>query len=290
MDFTSEKRENMNGSAASVSGVTIAMYMISAIICFGLFAVPMIYFVRKRNDTLKPFLIGALAFFISQVAIRIPILQLVLPRQSWYAKLSLNLPAYALFLGFTASIFEETARYIFFRAALKKNHRYKDGIAFGFGHGGIEAVLISGFSCVSNIAMLNMINNGTFFDNLKSVSPDYAQIIYSQLISITPGLAITVGIERLIAVAMHIGLTILVLQAFNKNSIRYYWIAVAAHTFIDFTAVILQAGVPIALLETVMAFLSFCLVLYTLRARRDFAPLKEPLPEIEEGPPPSEEQ
>lgn len=62
-----------------------------------------------------------------------------------------------------------------------------------------------------------MINNGTFFDAMEPLGGGYAQIVYSQLTSITPGLALTVGIERIIAVAMHVGLTVLVLQAFNKT-------------------------------------------------------------------------
>lgn len=45
-----------------------------------------------------------------------------------------------------------------------------------------------------------------------------------------------------------------------------------------------MGGISVAVLETVMAFLSFCLVLYALRARRDFMQEEKPLlPEAGEG-------
>ena len=45
---------------------------------------------------------------------------------------------YALFLGFTAGLFEEVGRYLAFTTILKKRLDWKNAVAFGIGHGGIE--------------------------------------------------------------------------------------------------------------------------------------------------------
>ena len=61
---------------------------------------------------------------------------------------------YGLFMGGTAAIAEEFGRYIAVRFLLKKNRRYADGIAYGLGHGGIEAMLLIGVNNIANLIVL----------------------------------------------------------------------------------------------------------------------------------------
>ncbi|MEG1408420.1 MAG: YhfC family glutamic-type intramembrane protease, partial [Terrisporobacter sp.] len=88
----------------------------------------LIYCICKRRKMLKPFIIGVLVFFISQIVLRLPLLSFVLPNQIWYMKLSLNPYLLSIFLGLTAGIFEEVGRYIGFKYFLKNNQEYNDGI------------------------------------------------------------------------------------------------------------------------------------------------------------------
>ena len=49
-----------------------------------------------------------------------------------------------LYGGLMAGVFEETGRYVSFKWFLKKETRIQDGLSYGIGHGGIEAMLIVG--------------------------------------------------------------------------------------------------------------------------------------------------
>ena len=57
---------------------------------------------------------------------------------------------FAIYGGLTAGIFEELGRFVAFFFLLKKYLDYKDGFAYGIGHGGIESILVGGILCASN--------------------------------------------------------------------------------------------------------------------------------------------
>ena len=115
----------------------------------------------KYRKSVLPFFMGAAAFIVSQLLLRTPLLQLVLPRFQWYVAMSVqNYYGYWIFLGMTAGIFEETARWICFRYLLKKRRRFSDGIVFGLGHGGAEALLITGIGYLNNFIVAWVLAGG----------------------------------------------------------------------------------------------------------------------------------
>ena len=52
------------------------------------------------------------------------------------------------------------------------------------------------------------------------------------------------GYERLCAIAFHIAMSIVVLQAFRRGHIRWLWYAVGLHFLFDFGAVAIATGLP----------------------------------------------
>ncbi|CEO23579.1 Predicted membrane protein [[Clostridium] sordellii] len=84
----------------------INLLIVSTAICFLIPLGSLIYFARLKNNTIRPFLIGMLVFFVSQILIRIPIISYILPNSTLYLKLSTNPYLYGIFLGLTAGIFE----------------------------------------------------------------------------------------------------------------------------------------------------------------------------------------
>ena len=84
-----------------------------------------------------------------------------------------NIWLYALDGGFMAGLFEETGRYLAFAFALKK-YRAKNvnALMYGAGHGGFEAIVITGFTMINNITWSLMINNGSISTLLGSLSGD----------------------------------------------------------------------------------------------------------------------
>lgn len=185
--------------------------ILSALIAFITPILMLIYHIVYKKQRLKPFIVGVLVFFISQIVLRLPILSYVLPNQLWYMRLSLNPYLYSIFLGLTAGIFEEVGRYIAFKYFLKNNQRYDDGISFGFGHWGVEALLIVGINAVVLLFSPSLLESSS----LNTVN------------------AFLMGLERLFVISIHVGLSIIVLYSVSLNKISYLFVAIILHGIID---------------------------------------------------------
>lgn len=196
-----------------MSMLTKLALIISACICFLIPLGSLVYFVIKDKKLLKSFFIGMAIFFISQIAIRIPIINYVLPNHDWYLSMSLNPWIYSIFLALTAALVEEVGRYIAFKYLLKNNRTYNDGIACGIGHGGIESILMTGISCITVLV-------GSFIGN-------------DMFMSITPLEAFSAGFERLFVMVIQVGLSMIVLYGIRQKSIKYLFLAIFVHTVIN---------------------------------------------------------
>ena len=169
------------------------------------------------------FLIGG-AMWIVALVVRLPINNYA---ATWvynnfsgasYIYLSIAIPS------LTAGIFEEGARWVAFRFAVK-DHRLENGIMYGIGHGGVEAILLVGVSVLATAI------TAYFYPQTLSL----AQL---NAIAGTPEWVAFVGLwERLAAMAFHLGMSVLVLQSFRQKQLYFVGVAVASHFFLNFTAV-----------------------------------------------------
>lgn len=218
----------------------LAAFIFNIILCFGIPAGGFLYLELSGKKAGKPFFIGMLAFFVSQVLIRIPVLQLLLPNMKWFQALQGNIWGYALFLGVTAALFEETARWIAMKFLLKEKTRRIDGISFGLGHGGIEAILLVGFTNINSLIYMFAVNNGTFDQLFAAVPKETADLMKNQLLAITPLQASMGGIERIFAILFHISCSLIVLKGVKEKKAWYFWLAIVLHTALDTGSVLLQ--------------------------------------------------
>lgn len=216
-------------AADQVSSLSIAFMVLSGVIAFA-FPIGLAIWAKRRYRaafSFIPLLGGVLGFFISQEIIRLPIVQLLLPNFPWFQALMKVSWAYPLFMSFTAGLVEEPARYIVF-SILKQRRSFTDGLSYGIGHGGIEAILLVGMTYISNPVLSLAINSGNL-DALGSSLP-------STVIS-----ALTVaGIECVFAFALQIALSLLVLKGFQVNKKGLYLLlAFLIHGLVIFLASIL---------------------------------------------------
>lgn len=193
----------------------------------------------KRKGYMKPVLLGAATFFVFQVLTRIPALQLI-DKMIWYSMFKTSQPVLnALFLGGTAALFEEGGRWIVMRLFMKNKNRLNDGIAFGIGHGGIEAVLLVGI----NVLVLFILND-------HSTSP----------LQLFAG-----GFERICTMVIHIAFSVMVLKSVVLKNPLWLLVAFVLHTAIDMAAVLMAgAGASILVLEGVVGVFSLLLLVYVL--------------------------
>src|SRR5699024_12008722 len=96
-----------------------------------------------------------------------PVLQAILHQVVFFVdilttKCLQNPIVYVNYASLAAGVFEDIGRFIGFRFLLKKFRSWKDGIAYGIGHGGIESMLVVGMIASSNIVLAFLINFSIF--------------------------------------------------------------------------------------------------------------------------------
>lgn len=208
--------------------------ILGIIVCF---AVPtaIAFLLRKRAvSPVKAFIIGALTFTVSQMCIRLPIIQVILPKYVWYTVLQLQQVKYGLFLGFSAGVAEEIARFIAMKYFMKNSLTMQDGIIFGVGHGGIEAMLIVGTGMINTLYY--MCSTGIFV-GIVSQTQVFASIA-----------------ERVFAVTFHVGASLIVMYGIKaKKSVRYLALAIILHTILDTFSVVLANVLSLFWMEIIIA-------------------------------------
>ena len=197
------------------------------------------------------FAIGTLTFIASQV-VHIPLNDLLM-RMHILPKTGLDEPGFplvqtALVLGLTAGLCEETARAVGF-FFMKKFRGLEDGVMVGLGHGGVEAMIFGGVQVAAAASsLIPMI--GTDLSALK-LTPEQLTMLNTQMNSMATApfiAAFAPLLERLLAMLLHVILSVMVLQAFRRRNGWYYLVAVAYHMLVDAGAVyIMQTTGDIAL-------------------------------------------
>ncbi|MDO9533848.1 MAG: YhfC family glutamic-type intramembrane protease [Bacillota bacterium] len=254
-----------------VSSVSLIAMVFTLIISFGLPIGLAFYFYRKEGISLVAVLVGALVFVVSQVLLRIPLLN-YLSTMAWYQQLAGNLILIALFLSVTAGLFEETGRFLGFKYFLKRHLSWKNGIAFGIGHGGIEAILLTGFTYINNLIYSIMINGGTFDQLLApQLGPEMAAFFKEQLIISPPSLFAVAGLERSFTMVIHIALSLVVLLAVIRGKPVYLVYAILLHTLVNFPAVMIPGlGFSFWYAELYLLLLALWGYTFIVRSKKQF--------------------
>lgn len=255
-----------------VNTLSIGFMIFSALLIF-LFPLGLaVYMYKKERISLKAILIGAAVFILSQILIRIPLIN-VLGTKPWFQGLLSNIFFTALVVGgLSAGVFEEIGRYLGFRFFLNNELSWKNGIAYGIGHGGIEAVLLVGMKYINNIVTSFMINNGTFDRVIApQLDGELAALIKTQLIETSPFLFLAAGLERFFTIIIHIALSLVVLYAVMKRKFLFVIYAILLHTLVNGPPVILlQQGFGVWVSELYVFIIAAVALLFIVRSRKLF--------------------
>ena len=256
-----------------VSGASIAVMMLTILLAGFLPIGLLIYLYVRERISFKAVGVGVLVFILF-----VMVLERLL---HWYV-LQVNPPTslllkqplwYALYGGLAAGIFEETGRYVGFRLLLPRLRRWKDGVAYGLGHGGIETLLFGALSGVQNLIYAFYINAGVLESKLGAQMPPYIVGQIRMGLLGTPAYMFAIGgLERVFALLIQVGLSLVVLYGIKTRQIAFLFYAILIHALIDIPAALYQAQqFNIWLVEglaMVAAVLSFIFIVW---ARRLFA-------------------
>ncbi len=215
-------------------GLTAFISLILPVLILTAFAVK-----NRKQGIIPAWLLGAAGFLVTQICIRLPILSAI-SAQDWFLRFSQeHLFGYAFSLAFTAGLFELAGRYAVARI-LRRKLTWNRSLAAGLGHGGIEAMVIVGMTCISNIAYILMIQSGAFDAMLTQVPADqaaYLESIRTTLVSGSPVLYLLAGLERILTMIAHAAMSVIVCRGVHTgNTGKALALCLGLHTFIDLTA------------------------------------------------------
>ncbi len=182
-------------------------------------------------------------------------------------------PWMALVAGLSAGICEEGARYVVLRFWRREARSWKEGVAFGAGHGGIEAFLLGLlvlFAFLQMIALRGMDLEGM---GLSGEMLEQVQAQIEAYWSVPWYLPLLGGLERAFALAVQIGLTLMVVRSLTRN-VGWLALAVLAHALVDGLAVgLMKVGWSIPAIEGVVFLLALAAVVFVVVTRREEGPV-----------------
>lgn len=237
-----------------------------------------VYLVRKHHARISAILIGAGTFILFALVLESIMHQLVL-KGTCGPSIMGNTLLYALYGGLAAGIFEECGRFLSMKFLMKKaDSAPLPAVAYGIGHGGAEMLMIFGLTMIGNIVVSILINTGSADAILSKVPADAApqlQAQLDQLQTIGAGTWLISLWERISAIIIHLGLSVLVWAAVRKGG-RWLWLfpaAIILHAFVDATAVLLNKSVGMVPLEIIITAESVAIAaLGFMVAKKCFSP------------------
>lgn len=185
------------------------------------------------------FFLGTACFIISQPLLRLPILQHLQQSTDFMLAYAINPLFIGILIALSAGIFEEGFRFLFKRYLIRPSEcSFSQPVIFGLGHGIAEALII--------------------------LVPAFAVVSQSQL-----GLAV---FERFLAVILHVNLTIIIWNGFQKNKrIQYLFFAIIIHGAVDSLIPILTPFTnAVMLIEGALAIVDIILIGYSWHSRKNY--------------------
>lgn len=237
-----------------ISAVRLAATIV-AILFEALFPLAAAWFVSRRlNVSWRYFAYGAVIFLLFQLISRVPIvlaIQGALAPQLQASRLLLF--GWLAALALTAGLAEEIGRYVGYRWLFREEKTWPRAVMYGVGHGGLESmVLVAGLTLVG---LINLLALSAVDLAALPLTDEQRELTRQQLAAVAaqPDWLPLVGAwERLWTLPIHVALSVMVLQVFQRGQIRWLWLAVAAHTLVN----LLAAGVaPVFELQGAAAIL-----------------------------------
>lgn len=229
---------------------------------------------RKQSGRWRFFVAGGVTFVASQI-LHLPfnsrVLVPLLEDLGWMrASAPSQQIGLAVALGLSAGIFEELARYLTLRWWRRDLRSWAQGLMFGAGHGGTEAILLG-------LVALNAFLRAVAFrdSGLSGIVPaealETAQAHLDAYWALPWYAALLGSVERVFTLVFHIAAALLVLQVFTRGGLRWLAAAVLWHTLTDAAAVFTAANwgiYPAELALLLVAGLS-AVVIWCLRPKED---------------------
>ena len=243
-----------------------------------------VFLCRAKKLSWRPMLTGLTVFSVTQVFFRMPLLNLFSGTQ-WYAAMSDKLWLLGIVLSLSSALLENWGRWFGMRFFAKGMYGYRDGIAYGLGHGGVEAVVLMAANSINNLYLALAINNGRL-DTMLADAPEQAELVRSVLID-TPAVQFAMGgAERLMVMIIQVALSLIVFYGLAKGKSRFVWLSVLMQFAFNYIIVIMQ-NQNMWMVEGYIALCAVAATVFIICVRKRFpktlpAPDGEPVKDLGE--------
>ncbi len=219
----------------------MTVHIILTMVALVLILVGGTWYAKKRfKISLAVMGLGAIAFFVSsQVLEKIVHLLVLHPQKDGTILLAQEHPfLYVLYGIAMAALFEETARLVFFKWLEKKRSlEEKDALAYGLGHGGLELLYLGMGSLIGLLILFSL---------TQSSNSDVANLLPKTTLEMVQSLSVwqvyLLGVERVLALVLQIGLSIWVYQSVSQKKWIYLFAAYGLHALFDLPPALSQVG------------------------------------------------
>jgi len=229
---------------------------------------------RRLSGGVSVWAWGGVAFVLSQAA-RLPVLTVInalvigsaapTPGSgSWFTAV--------LVASFSAGIFEEGSRAFILSKAARHVRTERGGIAFGLGHAGVEALIFTLLPTVAALLLLGSVADGGAYENLTEESLQQLDAAITFLGNQDTALSLLAFMERLIAVLLHVVLSLFVVRAVTQSPdrgslIRALVFPVLLHGTANLVTVVLLPAVGVLMAEVAFAGITLAAWAYYVRTR-----------------------
>ncbi|MDR3645596.1 MAG: YhfC family glutamic-type intramembrane protease [Clostridia bacterium] len=260
------------GGFVVVSSLSIAAIVFTLVVSFGVPVAALIFFAVRRKFSAAAAGAGAVVFLLFSLTLEGLLNFLLLRVNPATVAFFQNAWAYAIYGCLAAGVFEETGRLLAFKLVLKKQRSWEAGVSYGIGHGGIEAILLGGFTYLNNLVYALLINSGAF-DKLiaPSLTSQETLLLKSALAGTSAGTFAVAGLERVCAFLLQVALSLLVLYAVRNKKYLFWLLAVLIHAAVDFPVALYQKAIlGMWTVDAIVVLAAILSVVFIIRSRAIF--------------------
>ena len=260
---------------------SIPSLIISAVL---MILIPVVFFLcwrrkHKEQTTIAWLFAGAAGFMVSARVLELGVHYLCIIWDHPVSRfINGNIAAFVLYGVIMAGVFEECGRHIVLKYILKRNRTPENAVLYGIGHGGIEILAVILPTMITYLAISVLFSAGDT-EKALSVLNITEETAAAALPSVQAAASFGYGmmalnvVERLIAMLVHIGLTVIVYYGIVRAKKGYLPLAILLHMLMDTFAALYQKGA--APLWTVEVWGALWVIVIVIIAVKLFRKLKE---------------
>ena len=215
---------------------------------------PLIFFIywrrkHKQQTNISYLIAGAVGFILSARVLELGVHYICILADNPVSRfINGNTAAYVLYGITMAGVFEECGRHIILKYIMKKNRTPENAVLYGIGHSGIEILAVILPLMITYLAVAVLFSSGDT-ENALSTLKITEETAAAALPSVQAAAAFDYSmmamnvIERLFAMLLHIGLTVLVYYGVVNARKACLPMAILLHMLMDTFPALYQRGV-----------------------------------------------